>query len=110
MNSAAGAWVLLVVSVVFELAGNIAMRYSSGFSKPIPTVLTYVSYAFAIWFMALTVKRLELGLTYAIWAGSSVAITAIIGVIAFSEVVSTPKIIGILLITAGVFALNLEQS
>ncbi len=109
MNANVLAWGLLVLSVLCELAGNIALRYSNGFSKPIPTILTYVSYAFAIWFMALTVKRLELGPIYAIWAGSSVAITAIIGVIAFSEVVSLPKIIGILLITAGVFALNLEQ-
>lgn len=66
-----------------------------------------IGYALSFYFMALSLKDLNLGSTYAIWSGAGTAATAIIGVALFGESLTPPRIAGLVLIILGVIVLNL---
>ncbi len=70
MNPQTFAWLVLAASVVAEVLGTLALRYADGFTKPLPSAAVVVCYACAIWLMSLAVRHLEMGLTYAVWAGA----------------------------------------
>jgi small multidrug resistance pump len=101
-------WIYLSFAIVFEVAGTTAMKLSEGFSRLLPSGLMVILYAASFALMALALKRLEVGMTYAIWAGAGTALIAIVGVIYFKEPMSLIKTISILLIIAGVIGLNLS--
>ena len=102
------SWLLLVASIVAEVAGTIALRYADGFTRPVPSLVVVASYAAAIWLMSLAVRHLEVGLAYAVWAGSGTALTAAFGIYWFSESMTPLRIAGIVMIVIGVVVLNLE--
>ena len=110
MSANSYAWSFLAASVIVEVAGNVALRYSHGFSRPLPTVITCLCYATAILLMSLVVKHLEVGLTYAIWAGLGTALTSAIGMAIFNESKHPLRFAGLTLIILGVIALNLTTT
>ncbi|CAM2189509.1 Guanidinium exporter [Burkholderia cepacia] len=110
MSPLQSAWLLLGVSVLAEVLGSVGLKYSVGFSRPLPSVLTVVCYACAVWLMALATKRLEMGLAYASWAAASTAATAVIGIVCFGESVSSLKLAGIALTVCALVALNLGEA
>nr|WP_208101987.1 SMR family transporter [Burkholderia sp. D-99] len=101
---------MLGVSVLAEVLGSVGLKYSAGFSRPLPSALTVVCYACAVWLMALATKRLEMGLAYASWAAASTAATAVIGIVCFDESVSSLKLAGIALTVCALVALNLGEA
>jgi len=101
-------WIYLSFAIVFEVAGTTSMKLSDGFSRLLPSTLMVLFYIASFALMALALKRLEVGMTYAIWAGVGTALIAIIGVIYFKEPMSLVKTVSILLIIAGVVGLNLS--
>lgn len=103
------AWAILVASILAEVAGTIALRYSEGFTRPAPAIASGLCYLLAVWLMAVVIKHLEVGLTYAVWAAGGVALTALIGIVFFGESSSPWKFFGLALIIAGVAALNLSK-
>ncbi|MFC1536275.1 DMT family transporter [Pseudomonadota bacterium] len=101
-------WTYLSFAILFEVAGTTAMKLSEGFSRLLPSGLMVILYIISFALMALALKRLEVGMTYAIWAGVGTALIAVIGVIYFKEPMSLIKAVSILLIIAGVVGLNLS--
>lgn len=108
MNMQTYAWFLLAASVAAEVAGTIALRFADGFTRPGPSVAVGLCYAGAIWLMSIAVKHLEVGLTYAVWAGSGTALTALVGVLWFGESGSPLRVAGLVCIVVGVIVLNLS--
>lgn len=108
MNAQTFAWLVLAASVLAEVLGTLALRYAAGFTRLWPSVAVVTCYACAIWLMSVAVKRLEMGLTYAVWAGAGTAVTAILGMIWFEEATSALRCAGLACIVAGVVALNLS--
>ncbi|MFF7201123.1 MULTISPECIES: DMT family transporter [unclassified Streptomyces] len=98
---------LLAAAIVAEVAGTTAMKYSDGFTKLWPSVLTVLGYVIAFSLLAQTLKTMSVGTAYAIWAGIGTAAVAAIGMIFLGESTSLVKIGGILLVIAGVVVLNL---
>jgi small multidrug resistance pump len=109
MSPQSSAWVVLAVSVIAEVLGTLALRYAAGFSKPLPSVAVIVCYGCAIYLMSIALKHLEMGLTYAVWAGAGTALTAILGMIWFNEAMSISRLAGLALIVVGVVALNISS-
>lgn len=107
MRSPALAWLLLAASVFAEVLGTVALRHADGFTRPIPSILTAAFYAVAIWLMSLSAWQLDIGLAYAIWAGASTALTAVVGIVLFSEPAYAARLLGIAMIIVGVVVLNL---
>ena len=100
--------VLLAIAIATEVAATIALRYSDGFSKPLPSVAVVIGYAISFWLLALVLKELSVGTTYAIWAGAGTAAIAVIGIVALGEPATAIKLASIALIVAGVIGLNLS--
>lgn len=103
-------WVKLAIAIVVEVTATIALRQSDGLSNPWWTALMVVGYVLSFWLLSQITAELEIGIIYAIWSGAGTAIVAVIGVWAFSEELSALKVAGLVLIIAGVAALNLAGS
>ncbi|AVV43309.1 multidrug efflux SMR transporter [Streptomyces sp. ID05-04B] len=100
-------YLTLAGAIAAEVAATTAMKYSEGFSKLWPALLTAVGYVLSFLLLAQTLKTVGIGTAYAIWAGAGTAAIALIGLVLFGEVLTPVKIAGVLLIVGGVVLLNL---
>ncbi|MEV0008031.1 multidrug efflux SMR transporter [Streptomyces sp. NPDC051840] len=98
---------MLAAAIAAEVAGTTAMKYSEGFTRLWPSLITVVGYVLAFALLAQTLKTLSIGTAYAIWAGTGTAAVAAIGMIWMGESASLVKLAGIALVIAGVVVLNL---
>ena len=100
------AWLYLIASILFEVFGMLSLRQSNGFNNLVPTVGAVSCFVASIWLMSISLKTIEMGITYAIWAAASTAIVALLGVAFYQESISPFKVIGIALIITGVVLLD----
>ncbi len=100
-------YLLLAGAIAAEVAGTTAMKYSEGFSRLGPSLLTALAYVLSFALLAQTLKVLAVGTAYAIWAGVGTAAIAAIGVMFMGEGMTVTKAAGIALIIVGVVVLNL---
>jgi small multidrug resistance pump len=107
MNSNLAAWLLVAASVVAEVIGTVALKYSDGMSRLLPSGAAATCYGLAIWLMALAMRQLDMGITYAVWAASGTAATALVGIAFFGEQVGLAKALGLVCVVGGVVMLNL---
>jgi small multidrug resistance pump len=99
--------ILLAIAIVSEVAATIALRLADGFSRPVPVAIVVGGYAVSFWLLALVLKHLPVGLTYAVWSAAGTALIAAIGIVAFGEGATMLKLASLALIVAGVVGLNL---
>lgn len=102
-------WFLLALAILSEVVGTLALKMSNGFTLGIPSLIVVIGYLASFWFLALSLKTLEVGTAYAIWAGFGIALVSAAGVLIFNETITALKIISIILIIVGVFGLNLGR-
>lgn len=100
------AYVLLGFAIISEVTGSTFLAKSDGFTKPIPTAITLICFVIAFYLLSHVVKVLPLGITYAIWSGVGIVLTALIGVFILKSPLDMPAIIGIILIMTGVVIMN----
>ncbi len=103
-------WLLLSLAILLELSGTICLKLSQGFTRLLPSVGVVCFYLGSFTLMAQSLKTLEVGIVYAIWAGVGTALIAVVGVLAFGESVTAFKILGLLMIIGGTFLLRLASS
>ena len=100
------SWLYLSVAIVLEVCGTICMKLADGLSNLVPTVLLFVSYGLCFVMMTLALKRLEVGVAYALWSGVGTALIAVIGVVWFREPMTVVKALSLVLIILGVVGLH----
>ncbi|CAL9390817.1 Multidrug transporter EmrE [Streptomyces sp. enrichment culture] len=100
-------YLLLAGAIAAEVAGTTAMKYSEGFSRLWPSLLTLLGYLISFGLLAQTLKTLSVGTAYAIWSGVGTAAIATIGIVFLGEGMTLAKAAGIGLIIVGVVVLNL---
>ncbi|MEY9489396.1 small multidrug resistance pump [Streptomyces calvus] len=100
-------YALLAAAIAAEVVGTTAMKYSEGFTRLWPSLVTVVGYLVAFALLAQTLKSLSVGTAYALWSGAGTAVIAAIGVVFLGEGLTLAKAAGIGLIIAGVVVLNL---
>ncbi|MFF7329399.1 DMT family transporter [Streptomyces sp. NPDC090306] len=100
-------YVLLGGAIAAEVTATTAMKYSDGLSRLWPSLVTAVGYVLAFLLLARTLKTVEVGTAYAIWAGIGTAAVALIGSLFLGESLDAAKAAGVVLIIAGVVVLNL---
>jgi small multidrug resistance pump len=110
MSPTQAAWLILAASVAAESLGTAALNLSAGFTRLLPSVLTVTCYVAAVFLMAVATNRIEMGLAYAAWAGSSAVLTAVIGFVWFGESLSLVKAIGLITAISGVVLLNFSSN
>ena len=101
-------WLFLLIAILTEVVGTSLMKASQGLTRLLPTIFMFVLYAISFVFMALALRKIEVGIAYAIWSGLGTALIAMIGIAWFRESFNFPKLIGIALIIGGVVLLNLK--
>jgi quaternary ammonium compound-resistance protein SugE len=96
----------LALAIAAESGWAIALKISDGMRRPAPAAATVVLYLLSLLFLALAVRRLDLGTTYAVWAGAGAAIIAAAGIYYFHEPANPGKLISLGLIVAGIIGLR----
>ncbi|MER7948499.1 MULTISPECIES: DMT family transporter [Streptomyces] len=98
---------LLAGAIAAEILATTSMKYSEGFTRLWPSLVTGAGYLVAFALLAQALKTLQVGTAYAIWSGVGTAAVAVIGFLFLGESLNAAKIAGIVLIIAGVAVLNL---
>ena len=96
----------LGLAILAEVIATSALKTSDGFSRLWPSVITVVAYGIAFYLLSQTLKRMEIGVVYAIWSGAGTAAMALVGYWVFNEQLDALKVISIGLIVLGVIGLN----
>jgi small multidrug resistance pump len=100
-------WAVLAFAIVAEVIGTTALRASDGMTRVVPSAVVVVAYVISFVLLAVTLKHLALGTTYAIWSGVGTLAIALIGWLVYEERLSTATIAGIALVVAGVVVIHL---
>ena len=100
------SWVYLFVAGLFEIGWAIGLKYTDGFTRLVPTVLTAISMAISLGLLGLALKTLPVGTAYAIWTGVGAVGTAILGVYLLGEPATAGRLACIGLIVAGIVGLK----
>jgi small multidrug resistance pump len=104
MNS----WLYILLAIILEVVATTCMKLSEGFSKILPSILMFVFYGICFTILTLALKKIELGVVYAVWSGLGTVLITAIGIFWLNESASPGKIGAILLIIVGVVILKLN--
>lgn len=101
------AWMLLVLAGLLEVGWAVGLKYTQGFTRPVPTVLTVLCIVVSMTLLGLSVRTLPLGTAYAVWTGIGTVGTALLGIVLFREPATAMRLVCIGLIVAGIVGLKL---
>ncbi len=104
------AWIYLIIAGLFEMVWAIGLKYSHGFTRLWPSIITIGGMIVSFYLLALATKTLPIGTAYAIWTGIGALGTVILGMLIFHEPVTTLRILFLLLIFAGICGLKLTSA
>lgn len=100
-------YVLLIGAILSEVTATVSLRLSEGFSKIIPSIVVVIGYITAFTLLSLVLKRgMSIGIAYGIWAAAGVALVALIGAAFLGDGLTGIQIGGLVLVAAGVVALE----
>ncbi len=99
-------WLILIAAGAAEVTWAAAMKYSEGFTKLAPSVVTAVFYILSAVLLAAALKKLPLGTAYAMWTGFGIVGTTLLGIFLFKEALNLPQVICIVMILAGIVGLR----
>jgi len=101
------AWLILVLAGLFEIAWAVGLKYSEGFTRPLPTLWTIAAMGLSVWLLGIAMRSLPLGTAYAVWVGVGTVGTVIFGIVLFGEPANTGRLLSVGLILAGLLGLRL---
>ncbi len=100
------SWILLGIAGLLEVVWAIGLKYTEGFSKLVPSIITITAMIASVWLLALALKGIPVGTGYAVWTGIGAVGTAILGIVLFNEAATVARLTCIGLIVAGIFGLK----
>jgi quaternary ammonium compound-resistance protein SugE len=100
------SWALLFVAGLCEVGWAVGLKYTDGFTRPLPTALVIVAMVASVWMLAIALRTIPVGTGYAVWTGIGAVGTAIVGMALFGESREVLRILAILLIVAGIAGLK----
>lgn len=100
-------WLWLTLAGLLEIVWAIGLKYTVGFTRPLPSIITVLAMIGSVYFLALAVRSIPIGTGYAVWTGIGAVGVAILGMILFDEPRTLLRIISILFIVAGIAGLKL---
>ena len=103
-------WLFVALAIIAEITAALALRFSHGFSRPLPTLLALSAFASAFYAVSLALVTLPVSTVYPVWAGGGTAGVALLGVVALHEKANIWKGLGVLMVVAGIVALNVAST
>jgi quaternary ammonium compound-resistance protein SugE len=101
------AWVVLTVAGLFEIGWAIGLKYSHGFSRPVPSLLTVAAMVMSVWLLSIAMKSIPVGTAYAVWTGIGAIGVAVLGMVLFGESREVARLVCLFLIIVGILGLKL---
>jgi quaternary ammonium compound-resistance protein SugE len=101
-------WILLVVAGLLEVVWSVGLKYTEGFTRLWPSVVTVAAMIVSITLLGIAMKELPVGTAYAVWVGIGAVGAAVMGIWLFGESASAPKLVSLALIVAGIVGLKLS--
>ncbi|MEB0137817.1 MULTISPECIES: quaternary ammonium compound efflux SMR transporter SugE [unclassified Undibacterium] len=102
-------WLLLLTAGLLEIVWAIGLKYTAGFTRLWPSVLTITAMAASVGLLSIAMKTLPVGTAYAIWVGIGAVGTATLGIVLFGEAASPARLLSLALIVAGIIGLKLAS-
>ena len=99
-------YILLGAAILSEVVGTTSLKLSEGFTQPLPSLVVILGYGAAFYLLSVTLEDLPVSVVYGTWAAIGIVGVAAIGIVVFDEQIDVAGVIGILLIIAGVYCLN----
>ena len=100
-------WVYLITAIVSEVIATSALKASTGFTKPLPSVVVVIGYLVSFYFLSLTLKTIPVGIAYAIWSGVGVVLISVVAWLLYGQRLDLPALIGMGMIISGVMVIIL---
>lgn len=100
-------WTYLAIAIVTEVIATSALKATAGFIRFAPAIVVALGYGVSFYFLALVLRTIPVGLTYAIWSGVGMVLISLIGFVVYRQTLDAAAIAGIALIVAGVLVINL---
>ncbi|WP_367344004.1 multidrug efflux SMR transporter [Methanomethylovorans sp.] len=104
------SYLYLTAAILFEVCGTTCMKLSEGFTRVLPSILIFIFYGISFMFFTIALKKIDVSVGYAIWAGLGVAMISFIGFVGFHEQMTLVKLMSIALIIIGVVGLHLSTN
>ena len=104
------AWFILFIAGLCEIGWAIGLKYTDGFSRLLPSVLTGTAMVVSVILLGIALKTLPVGTGYAVWTGIGAVGTAVLGIFLFGEAADLPRLASIGLIVAGILGLKLTSA
>ncbi|HKV96904.1 MAG TPA: quaternary ammonium compound efflux SMR transporter SugE [Gammaproteobacteria bacterium] len=101
------AWVLLIMAGLFEVAWAIGLKYSAGFTRWTPSMLTAVAMIASMGLLGLAARSLPIGTAYAVWTGIGTVGAVLLGILLFGDSHSALRLVCVALILVGIIGLKL---
>lgn len=105
-----GAWIALLIAGVFEVGYALSVNGSAGFTDPLWSIIAVVFFLFTLFFLSVALKKIDVGIGYAVWAGIGAIGAAVLGPVFFDETLTVVKGFWLTVIIAGVVWLKLADS
>lgn len=104
------AWIALFIAGLFEVAWAYSMKLSEGFTRPVPTLITFAAMFVSFGLLAWAMRSLPLGTSYMIWTGIGAVGAFLVGIAFLDEAITPMRIIAALLIASGIVLMKLSSS
>jgi len=100
------AWLILILAGLLEVGWAVGLKYTRGFTRPVPSVLTALAIVASMYLLARAAQTLPIGTAYAVWTGIGAVGTAVLGVVLFHEPRTALRLASLVLIVAGIVGLR----
>ena len=104
------AWLILFVAGLCEIGWAIGLKYTEGFTRLVPSILTGTAMVVSVILLGMALKTLPVGTGYAVWTGIGAVGTAILGIFLFGEATDWMRLASIALIVAGIIGIKLTSA
>uniref|UniRef100_UPI00167605DB DMT family transporter n=1 Tax=Asticcacaulis endophyticus TaxID=1395890 RepID=UPI00167605DB len=99
-------WIYLIIAGVLEVCWAIGLKYTEGFTKPIPSAFTLITLALSMYLLAKAAEVLPIGTAYAVWVGIGALGAAILGIFLFQEAVTPLRVLFLVMLLVAIIGLK----
>lgn len=100
------AWIILIVAGLLETGWAIGLKYTDGFRRPLPSVLTIAGIVVSMYLLSVSARTLPIGTAYAVWVGIGAAGAAILGIVLLGESANPARLFFVGLLVLSIIGLK----
>lgn len=104
------AWLILVIAGILEIGWAIGLKYTEGFTRLVPSVLTVLAMVVSMYMLGKAAQTLPIGTAYAVWVGIGAAGAGLLGIVLFKEPATAARILFLSLLVVSIVGLKLTSS